>query len=147
MIFKRSTFPDGKKKRGNDSQSVWRAENKEQRTAEVTVSSVIYYYYYCLSSPNILFPCRSLQDNPELSINSNPKAAHSSSLSAYQPSLFFGRYCLTPVTVRLLLLWREWQGSNNNSQKNRLNLEFTPKKHRNLYIERKPFTVQPIKGP
>ena len=98
MIFKRSTFPDGKKKRGHDSQSVWTAENKEQRTAEVTVSFL--YYYYCLSSPNILFPCR---DNPELSINSNLLAAHSSSLSAYQPSflsLFSVGYLSTKMQIR-----------------------------------------------
>ena len=49
MIFERSSFPDGKKKRGNDSQSVWRAENKEQRTAGVTVSFIyIYIYIYII---------------------------------------------------------------------------------------------------
>jgi len=61
------------------------------------------YYYYCLSSPNILFPCRSLQDNPELSINSNLLAAHSSSLSAYQPSflsLFSVGYLSTKMQIR-----------------------------------------------
>ena len=61
------------------------------------------YYYYCLSSPNILFPCRSLQDNPELSINSNLLAAHSSSLSVYQPSflsLFSVGYLSTKMQIR-----------------------------------------------
>lgn len=63
----------------------------------------IYYYYYCLSSPNILFPYRSLQDNPELSINSNLLAAHSSSLSEYQPSflsLFSVGYLSTKMQIR-----------------------------------------------
>ena len=45
MIFERSSFSDGKKKRGNDSQSVWRAENKEQRTAGATVSFIYIYIY------------------------------------------------------------------------------------------------------